>query len=524
MNQLPTHGVPVMKTPVYDLVVVGGGINGCGIARDAAVRGLSVVLCDQDDLANGTSSASTKLIHGGLRYLEYYEFRLVREALHEREVLLKAAPHIIWPLRFILPHHKGLRPAWLIRLGLFLYDHLGGRKLLPGTSHVDLRQDPAGKVLKHDYAKGFEYSDCWVMDSRLVVLNAMDAAARGAVVRTRTPLVSATRDNNLWNIQLHDKRNNATFTIQSKVIVNATGPWLDTVLDNISHGETREHIRMVKGSHIIVRQLFEHDRAYIFQNSDGRIVFAIPYENEFTLIGTTDVDFTGNPGEISISDAETEYLCSAASEYFTQEIDATDVISSFSGIRPLFDDGKSEAKAATRDYVLKLDTADNGAPLLSIYGGKITTYRKLAESVLEKLSPYLPQMTAPWTADAHLPGGDFAPQAFKEEVNGLRKTCSHLSSSLATRLVRCYGTTASTITSQIKSEADKGDHFGHELYAFEVDYLIAQEWALTAEDILWRRTKLGLHFTVEETDLLKNYITFKTAASDEVPPAQDEEK
>jgi len=512
-----------MKTPAYDLVVIGGGINGCGIARDAAGRGLSVFLCEQNDLASGTSSASTKLIHGGLRYLEYYEFRLVREALHEREVLLKAAPHIIWPLRFILPHHEGLRPAWLIRLGLFLYDHIGGRKLLPGTSHVNLRTDPAGIPLKQDYNKGFEYSDCWVMDSRLVVLNAMDAAAKGAVIKTRTPLLSATRQDGMWQLRLKDKQTSEEYGVQAKVLVNATGPWLDSVLTTISHGQTKEHIRMVKGSHIIVPKLFDHERAYIFQNSDGRIIFAIPYENEFTLIGTTDVDFHSNPSDVKISAEETSYLCRAASEYFTQTISSSDVVSSFSGIRPLFDDGKSEAKAATRDYVLKLDAEGGSAPLLSIYGGKITTYRKLAESVLEKLMPYLPPMKKPWTANAQFPGGDFAPSGFAEEVRKLQASCRFIDGALAIRLIRCYGTRALQMTAGMKDTAGLGRHFGHGLYGFEVDYLRTEEWACTAEDILWRRTKLGLHFSPIEIKQLEQYLQDQSAPSDEVSSVQEKE-
>lgn len=498
-----------MKTPVVDLAIIGGGINGCGIARDAAGRGLSVFLCEQDDLANGTSSASTKLIHGGLRYLEYYEFRLVREALHEREVLLKAAPHIIWPLRFILPHHKGLRPAWLIRLGLFLYDHIGGRKLLPGTSKVNLQTDVAGKVLKQDFRKGFEYSDCWVMDSRLVVLNAMDAAAKGADIHTRMPLQSATRKDGVWILKLLDKSKNRPVEIKAKVLVNATGPWLDELLPNISHTKTAEHIRMVKGSHIIVKKMFDHDRAYIFQNADGRIIFAIPYEGEFTLIGTTDEDFSGNPSDVSISQKETEYLCNAASEYFLKGIGPKDVVSSFSGIRPLFDDGKSEAKAATRDYVLKVDSGNNEAPLLSIYGGKITTYRKLAESVLEKLSPYLPGMKGPWTENAHFPGGDFSPSDFSLEVEGLLNMCPTLGGSLSKRLIRLYGRCAQKMARKVNSAGSLGVSFGHDLYGFEVDYLMEHEWAKNAEDVLWRRTKIGLFLSNEEKDVLDKYITEK---------------
>lgn len=495
-----------MKSPVFDVAVIGGGINGCGIARDAAGRGLSVFLSERDDLASGTSSSSTKLIHGGLRYLEYYEFRLVREALTEREVLLNAAPHIIWPLRFILPHHKGLRPAWFIRLGLFLYDNLGGRKLLPGTSSVNLKTDEAGKVLQEGFTRGFEYSDCWVMDSRLVVLNAMDAAAKDCVIRTRSPLLSATRQGNIWHLKLKDLATEEEYEIRSKVLVNATGPWLDALLPRISHKSTREHIRMVKGSHIIVPRIFEHDRAYIFQNQDGRIIFAIPYEQQFTLIGTTDVDFQGDPSQVTISPEEVSYLCQAASEYFTTSLKESEVVSSFSGIRPLFDDGKSDAKAATRDYVLRLDTGNNEAPLLSIYGGKITTYRKLAESVLKKLAPFLPTMDKEWTASEPLPGGDFEPGGFAAEVSRLIRRCPVIERSLGERLIRHYGTLAHTMTETVRNRADLGTCFGHDLYGFEVNYLIKNEWARTAADILWRRTRLGLFFSYQETKTLEEYL------------------
>lgn len=498
-----------MTTPVYDLAIIGGGINGCGIARDAAGRGLSVFLCEKDDLAGGTSSTSTKLIHGGLRYLEYYEFRLVREALREREVLLNAAPHIIWPLRFILPHHKGLRPAWLIRLGLFLYDHIGGRKILPGTTSVNLLSDVAGDVLKTNFSKGFEYSDCWVMDSRLVVLNAMDAAAKGAVIKTRSPLQKATRQGNSWLLDVFDKTSDKEFQVEAKVLVNASGPWLDQLQNHITHTETSEHIRMVKGSHIIVEKLFDHGRAYIFQNEDGRIIFAIPYEGKFTLIGTTDQDFHGDPDHVSISEEETDYLCRAASEYFIKEISRADVVSSFSGIRPLFDDGKSEAKAATRDYVLNLDTGKNEAPLLSIYGGKITTYRKLAESVLDKLSSFLPNMKGEWTEQCHLPGGDFHPNNFELEVRELLCRCPVLTRELATRLFRTYGSCSFLMTSKIKGRNDLGISFGNDLYGFEIDYLIALEWACTAEDVLWRRTKMGLFLSKTEAEALEEYIKKK---------------
>ncbi len=511
-----------METPVYDLAVIGGGINGCGIARDAAGRGLSVFLCEQNDLASGTSSASTKLIHGGLRYLEYYEFRLVREALREREVLLRAAPHIVWPLRFILPHHRGLRPAWLIRLGLFLYDHLGGRQLLPGTTTVDLRHDPAGRPLKQNYRWGFEYSDCWVMDSRLVVLNAMDAALRGATIRTHTRLQRARRDDLLWTLELADSTSGETSLVRARALVNASGPWLSGLMPHIDHQQGSERLRMVKGSHIIVPRLFEHQRAYIFQNSDGRIIFAIPYEEHFTLIGTTDLDFHGAPDTVAISAEEVDYLCQAASEYFVGQLTAADVVHSFSGIRPLFDDGKSDAKAATRDYVLKLDAPPGEAPLLSLYGGKITTYRKLAESVLARLAPSLPPMGPPWTEGAALPGGDFHPERFRDEVERLKRSRPALGDRLATRLVRTYGSRAWEMTAFLDGGGDLGRPFGGDLHPFEVDYLLSREWARCAADILWRRTRLGLHFDEEQTASLEGYVA-RTRASAPTPPASTAE-
>ena len=500
-----------MSTQLYDIAIIGGGVNGCGIARDAAGRGFSVFLCEQNDLASGTSSASTKLIHGGLRYLEYYEFRLVREALTEREVLLRAAPHIIWPLRFILPHHRGLRPAWLIRLGLFLYDHLGGRKLLPPTTTVDLTSDEAGAPLKGDFRKGFEYSDCWVIDSRLVVLNAIDARERGATIATRTRCLGASRTDGLWQVAVRDEKSGHERQISARVLVNASGPWMDTTLSSLGHSSSREHIRMVKGSHIIVEKLFDHQRAYIFQNQDGRIIFAIPYENEFTLIGTTDVDFHGDPATVAISDDEIAYLCRAASEYFTTPISPAKVVSSYSGIRPLFDDGKSEAKAATRDYVLKLEESGGKAPLLSIYGGKITTYRKLAESVLDKISPFLPAKGRAWTAEPPLPGGDFAPDRFAAEVARLRQRCPLLSDHHATRLIRAYGTRAFIMTARLKTSEDKGVCFGGDLFEFEVEYLVQNEWAQNAEDILWRRTNLGLILSDQEVRHLEEWLAVRTA-------------
>jgi len=503
----------IMESTLYDIAIIGGGINGCGIARDAAGRGLSVFLCEQNDLASGTSSASTKLIHGGLRYLEYYQFRLVREALREREILLRTAPHIVWPLRFILPHHRGLRPAWLIRLGLFLYDHIGGRKILQGTSRIDLRHDERGKPLKKQFNIGFAYSDCRVMDSRLVVLNCMDGAAKGAEIRTRTKLLTATRTGQIWHLRLLDKVHDTEFQIRAKVLINASGPWLNELLTHISHSATKEQVRMVKGSHIIVDALFTHDHGYIFQNEDSRIIFAIPFENRFTLIGTTDLDFDGDPGRVSISAEETDYLCDAASEYFIKKITKDDVLASFSGIRPLFDDGRSEAKAATRDYVLKLDRGTGEAPLLSLYGGKITTYRKLAESVLEKISAFFPEMGPKWTEQHQLPGGGFSPDNFMGEVQKFREHMPFLPPESATRLFRTYGSRVYQMTSSIKSVEQMAKPFGHDLHPFEVDYLIDNEWARCAEDILWRRTKLGLFFSPDQEKDLENYIRQKQGAT-----------
>ncbi len=387
---------------IYDLFIIGGGVNGCGIARDAVGRGLSVFLAEQGDLASGTSSASTKLIHGGLRYLEHYEFRLVREALIEREVLLKAAPHIIWPLRFVLPHHKGLRPWPILRLGLFLYDHLGGRKILPATRSVNLKTDVTGQPLKGDFTRGYEYSDCWVEDARLVVLAARDAKARGADIRVRTKCVSARRADGVWELTIAGP-GGAEEKIRARALINSAGPWVSQVLGAVVGRNDPDKIRMVKGSHLVVDKLYDHDRCYIFQNADGRICFAIPYEQDFTLIGTTDEDHKGDPGSPRISDAETDYLLKAVSEYFKTPVTRKNVRWAYSGIRPLYDDGASKAQEATRDYVLKLDHPEGGAPLLSVFGGKITTARKLAESAMEKIAPFFPAMGKPWTDKAPLP-------------------------------------------------------------------------------------------------------------------------
>lgn len=476
------------------MAIIGGGVNGCGIARDAAGRGLSVLLAEAGDLAGATSSASTKLIHGGLRYLEHYEFRLVREALMEREVLLAMAPHIIWPLRFVLPHHAALRPAWLIRLGLLLYDHMGGRRLLPGSRQIDLTRDPAGEPLQRRYTRAFEYSDCWVDDARLVVLNAADAVARGADIRVRTEVVAAGRSGGLWTVGLRDSGSGKASEIQARTLVNAAGPWVGEVIGSRIGTSSPGKIRLVKGSHIVVPRLFTHNRAYIFQNADRRIVFAIPYERDFTLIGTTDVDYAGDPRDARISEGEIAYLCAAVSAYFARPVTAGDVCWTYAGVRPLFDDGGGSAQEATRDFVLELDAKAGEAALLNVFGGKITTYRRLAELALARLAPYLPGAGCAWTGGVPLPGGDFPVDGFDALLAGLERDRPWLGAETAWRLVRTYGTVALAIVAGASRLEDLGIDFGAGLSEREVRHLVRNEWARTADDILWRRTKLGLRF------------------------------
>ena len=492
---------------IFDLAIIGGGINGCGIARDAAGRGNTVFLCEMNDLASGTSSWSTKLVHGGLRYLEYYEFRLVREALIEREILWQIAPHIIRPLRFVLPHHAGLRPAWFLRLGLFLYDHIGGRNLLPPTRSVDLTRDEVGKpLIANRYTKGFEYSDCFVDDARLVVLTARDAADRGAEICTRTRAVEIQQADGLWNVTVED-RTSARRTIRARALVNAGGPWVEEVLASGAGVNARAKVRLVQGSHIVVRKLYDHDRAYIFQNADGRIIFVIPYQDDFTLIGTTDRDYDGDPANVKATPAEIQYLCASASEYLARPVLPEDVVWTYSGVRPLYDDGASEAKAATRDYVFELDTP-GGVPLLSIYGGKITTYRRLAEEALERLSPYLRSAKAKqgWTGKSPLPGGDMDVSAVAALAAELVRKYSFLPTAHANRLAHAYGTRATKLLGNAKSMADLGQAFGATLTESEVRYLMANEWAATAEDIVWRRSKLGLRLSAAEIAALEEWI------------------
>jgi glycerol-3-phosphate dehydrogenase len=493
---------------IFDLAIIGGGINGCGIARDAAGRGNSVFLCEMNDLASGTSSWSTKLVHGGLRYLEYYEFRLVREALIEREILWQIAPHIIRPLRFVLPHHDGLRPAWLLRLGLFLYDHIGGRNLLPPTRSVDLTRDEVGQpLIPNRYTRGFEYSDCFVDDARLVVLTARDAADRGAQIHTRSRAAEIRQVDGIWQVTVENTYTGARSTINARALVNAGGPWVEDVLASGAGVNAKAKVRLVQGSHIVVRKLYAHDRAYMFQNSDGRIVFVIPYQDDFTLIGTTDRDFVGDPAKVKASAEEIKYLCDSVSEYLAKPVAPADVVWTYAGVRPLYDDGASEAKAATRDYVFELDTP-GGAPLLSIYGGKITTYRRLAEEALERLSPYLRSAKARqgWTAKSPLPGGNMDVSAIAALTAELVRSYPFLSTAHANRLAHAYGTRATKLLGNAKSLGDLGQSFGATLTESEVRYLMSSEWACTAEDIVWRRSKLGLRLSAAEIAAIDDWI------------------
>ncbi|MCF3947863.1 glycerol-3-phosphate dehydrogenase [Acidiphilium iwatense] len=477
-----------------DLLIVGGGINGTGIARDAAGRGLSVLLVEQDDLASHTSSASTKLIHGGLRYLEYYEFRLVREALMERERLLGIAPHIIWPLEFVLPHSADQRPAWMIRIGLFLYDHLAKRERLAASRAVGFPPHPAATILQPAYRRGFTYSDCWVEDSRLVVLNAMDAAERGADIRTRTQLVSARPEGTFWRAEIEDRATFARETVMARALVNAAGPWVGEVLSEKLGRNTHKTVRMVKGSHIIVRKRYEGDFAFILQNPDKRIVFAVPYEHDFTLIGTTDIPYEDDPSQVVISADETRYLCDSVSRYFRAPVTPADVVRSYSGVRPLYDDHAKNASAVTRDYVLDVEGGDDKPALLSVFGGKITTYRRLSEHALEKLLPAMGRaIGTPWTAGSPLPGGDMENADFSTYLHQLTSRYSFLPPRLAHRLARAYGTRAERILGDAASLADLGTDLGGGLTEAEVNYLVAHEWARETDDILWRRSKLVLH-------------------------------
>lgn len=505
-----------MARESVDLLVVGGGVNGCGIARDAAGRGYSVVLAEMGDLASGTSSTSSKLIHGGLRYLEHHEFRLVREALREREVLLHIAPHVIRPARFVIPVRKGMRPAWLIRLGLFLYDTIGGRSTLGRCRSVSLRESPAGRPLKADLVRGFEYSDRYTDDARLVVLNAMDAALRGARIMTRTRFLCAEADAGQWLATLEDVETGETRAVRARMIINAAGPWAGTVRDLAGVANSPERLRLVKGSHIVIRRKYEGRQAYVFQNLDRRIVFAIPFEDDFTLIGTTDEDFSGDPHEAGISDGEIRYLCETASAYFSRPVVPSDIVWSFAGVRPLYDDGSSRAQDATRDYVLKVER-HRAAPLLNVFGGKITTYRRLAEAALDLVGGEIGSMGEAWTAAAPLPGGDFPAVRREVLVASLGEEFPFLSPSHARRLVRQYGTLAQDVLGNARQIEDLGRHFGASLYECELRYLAAREWARTADDVLWRRTKLGLRLDAREQAEVACFMESLRADSRESP-------
>ena len=518
----------------YDLFVIGGGINGCGIARDAAGRGLRVGLAEMNDLASATSSASTKLFHGGLRYLEYFEINLVRHALAERETLLRAMPHISWPLRFVLPYAsdmrfeadtptsrilnlvmpwmKGRRPAWLIRFGLFLYDHLGGRKILPGTQTLALQGSPEGAPLKARFEKAFEYSDCWIEDSRLVVLNARDAETRGAKIMTRTKVVSARVVDGLWQVHLKDTQTGAVQVVSARMLVNAAGPWVGDIIHDKVRLSLNEGVRLVRGSHIVTRRLFDHDKCYFFQGTDGRIIFAIPYETDFTLIGTTDEEHRDPDVAPECTTEERAYLVAFINTYLRNEITQDDIVWAYSGVRPLYDDGASSATAATRDYTLKVDTS-TGAPILNIFGGKITTYRKLAEDAMVAIAPFFAEMPGNWTAGVALPGGDFAVSDVGNLITRLVQDYPFLTPFWAQRLIRGYGTDAWPLLSGAACEADLGQSFGASLSEREVIWLMDREYALTAQDVVWRRTKLGLRLSAEQIAQLDQFMARRAGAA-----------
>lgn len=489
----------------FDVFIIGGGINGCGVARDAAGRGISVCLAEKSDLGGATSSGSSKLIHGGLRYLEYYDFSLVRKSLREREVLWKIAPHIIYPLRFVLPHHQALRPPWFLRLGLFLYDHLGGRNLLPGTRRVNFPRDETGRPLESNYRLGFEYSDCWVDDARLVVLNARDAADRGAKIFPHTKVINARRQDGLWYINTLGPAGQ-TQCFSARVLVNASGPWVYDTSKQLGANTGQLQPRLIRGSHIVVPRLYDHDRCYILQNADGRIVFVMPYEDTLTLIGTTERHHKTALEDVCIEDDEIAYLCESVNGYFLKKINPDDVVWSYSAVRPLCDDGSTETKSVTRDYRIVTESENNTLPVISILGGKITTYRTLAEEVMQEIARFVPISKGSWTGQSPLPGGDFGCNEYDQQVEGLHRDYPFLDRRHARRLIRLYGTRSRTILQDAKSLADLGQRFGSDLYEAEVQYLVEDEWGTRAEDILWRRTKEGLRFSDEETSALEGYL------------------
>lgn len=491
---------------MHDILVIGGGINGVGIARDAAGRGLDVVLCEKDDLASHTSSASSKLIHGGLRYLENYEFRLVRESLAEREILLRAAPHIIWPVRIVLPVLKGMRPKWMLRIGLFLYDHLAKRAVLPATKTLDLHKTLQGQPLKANLRTGFEYSDCRADDARLVALNAVDAGERSADIRTRTECTALERKADHWLATLVHA-DGKEHKVSARIIVNAAGPWVERILGKFDRLNSHAGVRLVKGSHIVTKKLYEGDHAYIFQSADGRVVFVMPYEDDYTLIGTTEADFDLDKDKEEISDTEIDYLCAAANEYFEHAISPDDIVWTYAGVRPLYDDQASSASVVTRDYVFDLDGDKNGiAPMLSIFGGKLTSYRELAEHAMKKLEPFFTNLGPAWTHSASLPGGDFPIDGMEILLQSVAARYPWLPTEQCERMAKAYGTRIFAVLEDAKSPGDLGKHFGAGLYEAEITYLQDKEFAQTAEDILWRRSKLGLVMTGQERSGVENYL------------------
>ncbi len=485
----------------YDLVVIGGGINGCGIANDASGRGLNVLLCEKNDLASSTSSNSSKLIHGGLRYLEQYEFRLVREALAERETLLNNAPHIIWPLRFILPHRPHLRPRWMILAGLFLYDHLSKRATLESSRGISFT---AGSPLVAEMKKGYEYSDAWVDDARLVALNAMSAHNNGADIKTRCTCIKAVRQKDHWEVDLQDNHTKEITTVTCKMLVNAAGPWVADLFANAIQVKSPQNVRLVKGSHIVVPKLHDQPQAYILQNEDNRIVFVIPYEGDFSLIGTTDVEVDQDPSQVTISDDEIDYLIDVTNNHFKQKISRSDIVHTYSGVRPLLDDESSSPQAITRDYTLEVDNENDYPPLLSIFGGKITTYRKLANAALNKINDFFPDLGPAWTKTAKLPGGNF--EKPNDLLIVLYSKYPWLEQSIARRYVRSYGTLTHNILESCQSLEDMGKHYGAGLYHCELQYLMEHEWARSLDDVIWRRSKLGLRLSSEEKKILATAI------------------
>ncbi len=531
-----------MTQDISDIFIIGGGINGCGIARDFVGRGLSVILAEMGDIGGATSSASTKMFHGGLRYLEYFEFSLVKKALKEREILLSAMPHISWPMRFVIPYHqdmrfdnttptskllgilfpwlRGQRPAWIIRIGLFLYDHLGGRNILPVSNSIDLTTDIAGEALQHRFTRGFEYSDCWIQDTRLVCLNARDAKQRGADIMVRTVVTHVQRCDGIWHITLCDLDKNTTLKKYAKCIINASGPWVNDVLHTKIHDHTTQHsnahhaplqkIRLVRGSHIVVKKFYDHDKAYFLQGTDGRIMFTIPYEQEYTLIGTTDVDHHASMDTVACSTEEMSYMCDFVNQYFKAQITPEDVVWSFAGVRPLHDNGADTASATTRDYTFTVDTQDKTAPILHIFGGKITTYRKLAESAFTHIADFFPHAGGHWTAGQPLAGGDFAIDEVDSLIAKAITDFGFLTPWMATRLVRCYGT---DIWQFLHADADKnGMDFGMGLSEAEINWLIKTEFVRTADDVLWRRTRMGLHLTTSQIQTVHTWFNNKNHA------------